>query len=464
MTLSLNARLLLASSVVLAAFLGITGLVLDRAFQASTEAALRDRLQGHLYALLAASDLDKRGQLQLPAELPDPRFSLIGSGLYAEVAGNTGIPVWRSKSLLGSNLVFAPSPSLGQRVFSKLSTDKGVPLLSLGFTVSWEAAAQGERRYTYRVAESLTSFDAEVNRFRRSLWGGLAAAAFLLLGVQSAVLRWSLAPLRRVSADLRAIEGGLAQRLQGDYPRELRQLTDNLNGLLASSDDLLKRYRDSLGNLAHSLKTPLAVLRGALDGETNPDALRAIAREQLTGMSRLIEYQLQRAAASGRAPLTAPVQLKPVVEKIIAALAKVYADKNVNVSLDISEDVVFHGDAGDLTEMLGNLLDNAFKWCRGHVHIAAQRSSAPGALRPQLEIRIEDDGPGIAADMKARVLQRGVRADQTMPGHGLGLAMVQDTVLLYRGELQIANGPRAGLIIRLRFPENPPETTFVPAQ
>lgn len=453
MTLSLNARLLLASSVILAGFLGATGFVLDRAFQASTEAALRDRLQGHLYALLAASDLDKRGVLQLPAELPDPRFSLIGSGLYAEVVDGTGAPVWRSKSLLGSNLAFSKTPPLGQREFSKLTGDKDAALLSLGFTISWEAAAHGERRYTYRAAESLSSFNAEVNRFRRSLWGWLAGAALLLLGVQSLVLRWSLAPLRRVSADLRAVERGLAQHLRGDYPRELRQLTDNLNGLLASAENHLKRYRDALGNLAHSLKTPLAVLRGALDGETNLEALRSIAHEQLSGMTRLIEYQLQRAAASGRAPLAAPVELLPVVRNIISALAKVYADKDVNVALDIPTGVAFHGDAGDLTEMLGNLLDNAYKWCRGRIHINARRQAASGALGAILEIHIEDDGPGIAADMRARVLQRGIRADQTAPGHGLGLAMVQDTVLLYRGDLYLGSGGQGGLCVGLRFPD-----------
>mgnify|MGYP000002784085 CR=1 FL=1 len=453
MTLSLNTRLLLASSVVLAGFLGATGFVLDRAFQASTEAALRDRLQGHLYALLAASDLDTRGVLQLPAELPDPRFSLIGSGLYAEVVDRSGAPVWRSKSLLGSNLAFSKTPPIGQREYSKLTGDKDTPLLSLSFTVSWEAAAQGERRHTYRVAESLAGFNAEVNRFRRSLWGWLAGAVFLLLGVQSLVLRWSLAPLRRVSADLRAIERGLAQQLRGDYPRELRQLTDNLNGLLISSENHLKRYRDALGNLAHSLKTPLAVLRGALDGETNIETLRAVAREQLAGMTRIIEYQLQRAAASGRAPLAAPVEVKPVMEKIISALTKVYADKTVGVSIDIPADLAFHGDAGDLTEMLGNLLDNAFKWCRGQVRIVARRSAASGTRSATLNIDINDDGPGLADDMKTRVLERGVRADQSMPGHGLGLAMVQDTVVLYRGELLLNNRLDGGLMVRLSLPE-----------
>ena len=452
MTLSLNTRLLLASSVVLAAFLGITGLVLDRAFRASADTALRDRLQGYVYALLAASDLDARGKLHLPAELPDPRFSLIGSGLYAEVVDSGGKSVWRSKSLLGLTIPFAKPPVVGQREFVALAVDRDLPVLSLGFTVSWETNGNSDRRYTYRVAENLVSFNAEVSRFRRSLWGWLAGAAILLLLVQGAVLRWSLAPLRRVADDLHAIETGLAQRLRGDYPRELRQLTDNLNGLLTSADSHLKRYRDSLGNLAHSLKTPLAVLRGAVDGEANDAALRTIAREQLTGMTQLIEYQLQRAAASGRTPLAAPVDIKPVAEQIVAALTKVYADKGVHVAFAMDATATFHGDAGDLTEMLGNLLDNAFKWCRQQVRVAARITTPTEAGQAWLEISVADDGPGIPDDLKARVLLRGARADENTPGHGLGLAMVQDTVALYHGTLSLQASPLGGLEISLRFP------------
>lgn len=450
MTLSLNTRLLLASSVVLAAFLGFTGLVLDSAFRASADTALRDRLQGYVYALLAASDLDTRGKLHLPAELPDARFSLIGSGLYAQVVDSTGVSIWQSKSLLGLAIPFTNIPGVGQREFAQLAVDRDLPLLSLAFTISWETNSGSDRRYTYRVAENLVGFNAEVSRFRHSLWGWLAGVAILLLGVQNAVLRWSLAPLRRAAADLRAIETGQAQRLPFDYPRELRQLTDNLNGLLASADNHLKRYRDSLGNLAHSLKTPLAVLRGALDGEANDTALRAIAREHLAGMTQLIEYQLQRAAASGRTPLAAPVAVKPIVEKIVTALSKVYADKNVRVTLDIENSVTFLGDPGDLTEMLGNLLDNAFKWCRGQVRVSAQ-PMARGALHAALDVVVEDDGPGIPGEMKSRVLERGARADETTPGHGLGLAMVQDTVALYHGELALEASPLGGLAVFLRF-------------
>lgn len=451
MTLSLNARLLLASSVVLAAFLGITGLVLDNAFHDSAEAALRDRLQGHVYALLAASENDKHGVLHLPAELPDPRFSLIDSGLYAEVAGAGGAPAWRSKSMLGLSIPFGQAPALGQRVFAPVTADNGMQVYTLGFTVSWETGQGREQRYTYRVAESLKSFNEQIARFRRSLWGWLGAAAVLLLVVQGSILRWGLAPLRRVADDVRAIEAGLAQRLSGDYPRELRHLTNNLNGLLESAQAHLKRYRDSLGNLAHSLKTPLAVLRGALDGEADDTTLRTIAREQLETVTRIIEYQLQRAAALGGTPLAAPVAVEPVVEKILSALAKVYADKSVQPVLALDATATFYGDAGDLTEMLGNLLDNAFKWCRGRVRVTSRSTPVSAGTRPSLEIMIEDDGPGIPAEMKARVLQRGARADETTPGHGLGLAMVQDTVALYRGTLSLEASPLGGLAIVVHF-------------
>jgi two-component system sensor histidine kinase PhoQ len=317
------------------------------------------------------------------------------------------------------------------------------------FTVSWETRA-GARRYGYRVAENLATVDTQIRRFRGNLWGWLGGAAALLLVVQTLILRWSLAPLRQVANDLRAIESGLAQRLRGDYPRELRQLTDNLNALLESAESHLGRYRDSLGNLAHSLKTPLAVLRGALEGASDDAGLRRVAHEQLDTMKQLVDYQLQRAAASGRVSLATPVAVRPVVDKVIAALDKVYVEKGIGATVDIDPAIVFHGDTGDLTEMLGNLLDNAYKWGRHRVRVRATRleGSAPG-----LELVVDDDGPGIPEDLRARVLERGGRGDRQVPGHGLGLAMVADTVALYRGTLRIENKPGGGLAVTARFPQ-----------
>ena len=143
--------------------------------------------------------------------------------------------------------------------------------------------------------------------------------------------------------------------------------------------------------------------------------------------------------------------MRPIVEKLVTALQKVYADKQLRVELDLDAQAEFAGDAGDLTEMLGNLLDNACKWCRQRVRVSARHQRLAETARPTLELTIDDDGPGIPEPQRHAVLQRGARADQSTPGHGLGLAMVKGTVALYQGELQLETSGWGGLRVVLRF-------------
>ncbi|MDH3514963.1 MAG: histidine kinase, partial [Gammaproteobacteria bacterium] len=348
---SLRARLLLVSAVVLAGFLGLTGLALDRAFSASAESALRERLQSHLYALLAAADLNDSRRLELPVELPEPRFNLIGSGLMAEVRDAAGASVWRSRSALGSEFAGAVVSAPGERVYTPLAEGTSSERLMLSFATRWESGAGQPQVYVFHVAERLDEHQAQIRQFRRGLFGWLAAATVLLLGVQALILRWGLAPLRRVAQDLSDMEAGRARTLGGRYPAELQPLVDSLNALLASTRAHLQRYRDTLGNLAHSLKTPLAVLRGSVESKAPVEELRAVAQEQLQNMNEIVEYQLQRAAAAGRTALSAPLPAAPAARKIIAALEKVYAAKSLNVEVDIAPDVMFRGDEGDLLEI-----------------------------------------------------------------------------------------------------------------
>jgi two-component system sensor histidine kinase PhoQ len=446
--LSLHIRVTLAASLVLALFLGATGLVLDRAFHQAAEQALRERLQAQAYALLAAAELDARDRMQLPADLPEPRLGLAGSGLYAEVARADGGQRWRSRSALGIGLAFGARPAIGAREYEQLSAASGERLLALNMGVAWPDSRGRAQHYVFRIAENLDGLQEQVNAFRRNLWGWLGAAALLLLAVQGAILRWGLKPLRSVARDLAAIDAGRTERLAGDYPKELRGLTDNLNALIASSRAHLARYRDALGNLAHSLKTPLAVLRGAL--ETIAEPQRREMREQVERMRELVDYQLARAAAAGRSNLSAPVAVAPQAQKIARALARVYADKKVAVALDIAPEAVFHGDEGDLLELLGNLADNAFKWCRGRVAIHARAFPAEND-RPRLELVVEDDGPGLAPDTAARLTERGARGDPAKPGQGIGLAVVRETVALYGGELGFARSALGGAAVKVRL-------------
>ncbi len=447
---SLRARLLLVSAMVLAGFLGLTGIALDQAFRASAESALRERLQGHLYALLAAADLNASNQLGLPVELPEPRFNLIGSGLMAEVRDAAGTTVWRTRSALGAEFKGVSTAAPGERVYTQTAGGEAPARLILSFATRWEGGDREPRVYVFHVAERLDEHQAQIRQFRRGLFGWLAAATVLLLVAQALILRWGLAPLRRVAQGLSEMEAGRAQALSGRYPSELQPLVDNLNALLADARAHLQRYRDTLGNLAHSLKTPLAVLRGSVEAKAPVEELRAVTQEQLQNMNEIVEYQLQRAAAAGRTVLSAPLPVAPAARKLLAALEKVYAAKSLRVEIDIAAEVMFRGDEGDLFEILGNVADNAFKWARSRVRVQAKNQAA-GQSGPRFMLRIEDDGPGIPDDQVQRVRARGARADSAMPGHGLGLAVVQEIVELYGGELVISRSPLGDAAVEVRL-------------
>jgi two-component system sensor histidine kinase PhoQ len=225
-------------------------------------------------------------------------------------------------------------------------------------------------------------------------------------------------------------------------------VASNLNTLLVGERKRVARYRDTLGNLAHSLKTPLAVMRSSLPRNAPSGPLGT----EIDRMTDIIEHQLKRAAASGGALIgQAPVEVAQVAASLRGALLHVYADKDLVLELVVPAACQFIGDRGDLTELLGNLLDNACKWCRGRVRLSA--STAEGAdPRERLLLQIEDDGPGISEEDRVRVLQRGVRTDESVPGHGLGLAMVRDTVDLYGGRMSIDSSALGGARFSLRLP------------
>jgi two-component system sensor histidine kinase PhoQ len=448
MPLSIHLRMVIAASFVLAAFFGLSGYALDKAFRDSVEVALKDRLQGHVYALLAAADTNRSGRMRMPETLPDPRFSNPDSGLYARITGEQGAYRWSSPSLLGRTLDYTPTLGPGERRFHHNETGEGLYLLAFGLV--WEDNKGRELAYTIVVAESGAAMASQVSRFRLTLFLWLGGAAVLLLVVQGAVLRWGLGPLRQVAHDLQRIKSGEAELLQGDYPSELRGLTQNINLLIRHGHDSQERYRNSLGDLAHSLKTPLAVLQGAVDGKEEKE-LRQAVQEQVPRMNDIVQYQLQRAAAAGRSDVVQTVAVAPVLEKIVATLAKVYLDKGVTCVLESAAEARFFGDEGDLFEILGNTLDNAFKYCRGAVRIRTTATAAEEGDRPELLISVEDDGPGIGLEEVEALLRRGGRKDQQIPGQGIGLSITEEIVRLYDGTLEIGQSELGGARIDLRW-------------
>ncbi|WP_296808696.1 ATP-binding protein [Thiocapsa sp.] len=444
--MSLRARVVASAAAVLAVFILLTSLALERAFRDTAESSREERLLAQIFLLMAAAEAENDG-LVFPDALAEARFSLPGSGLYARVFDMSDRLIWESASAIG---IPEPSPMEllpGQRRLELRRGADGEGYLVEGFGVSWETG-ELPRHYVFVVAEDMAAFNEEVGRFRASLAVWLGAMALLMLTALVLILAWGLAPLRRVSAEVAAIESGQQDKILGRYPTEISTLTDNLNGLLAHAQARQMRLDNALGDLAHSLKTPLAVMRGAVGDAGSGQDTRALMEEQLGRMDNIVAHQLQR-ARTGTAPasiLAPPVPIRRVAERLLASLAKVYRDKGVEVTLAVPQDLQINGVEADLMEMLGNLLDNAFKWSRTEVRIGARMSKG------LLVIAIEDDGPGIPPRDAERLLARGARADEAVPGHGIGLAMAREICEAYGGRLSVESSTLGGARICLNLP------------
>ncbi|MBV8496636.1 MAG: histidine kinase [Gammaproteobacteria bacterium] len=441
---SLSRRLLLSVSVPIALFFAVMMVVLDIGFRALAERSLRELLDSQAVALIAAAEPQASGAYAPPPHTLDPRFDRPRSGLYAQI--RSPLHEWRSASTAGLKSDFGALLPRGERRFSYATFGQDRVAIE-SRAIQFEDDPNGSGTLTFSVAVGLTPFEQQLWRFRQQLFGWFIGLVLLLLVTLAALVHWVLAPVRRMERESLDVEEGRSATLGSGYPRELSGVTNNLNALLIGERKRVARYRDTLGNLAHSLKTPLAVMSSTL-----PPAGAEPMSAEIARMSGIIEHQLKRAAASGGALLgQAPVEVAQVAAELRGALLRVYARKDLVIELAVAADAQFIGDRGDLTELLGNLLDNACKWCRSRVRLGA---AADDHARPRerLALTVEDDGPGISTEDRARILQRGVRADEKVPGHGIGLAMVQDTVDLYGGSLAIGSSQLGGARFSVRLP------------
>ncbi len=438
--ISLRARVGLATALVLTIFVILTALALERAFADSARSAMRERLFAQLYLVMAATEVDQRGVLQMPERLGEPRLNLPGSGLYARIVGSGDEVLWHSPSAIGLPPPTSSLATIGDELFTRAAINNEEYFVA-ALAIEWESGGKAIP-LVFSVAEDTRPFLAQMHRYRNNLWGLLGLMALLLLLTLVAALAWGLRPLRTVAREVRAIEGGEQESLTRNYPAELKRLTDNINALLHHERAQQARYKNAMADLAHSLKTPLAVLRGLGGLGEHSQTLQ----DQVTRMDNIVQYQLQRAATAGRSVLASPLPVAPITERLISTLEKVYRDKALNIHPSMDPKANFRGDEGDLMELLGNLLDNACKWAVAGVWLEVVQEK--GTLR----LSVEDDGPGIAPDQAERVLARGVRLDEATPGHGIGLPMVRDIVEAYDGKLEIAHSPRGGARIIVSLP------------
>ena len=468
----MQTRLVVTTTVVLAVFLAFTGLVLDRSFTSSTLTGAEEQMRLAIYSLMGAAETEN-GRIVF-RELPEPRLLQPESGLYAAVSEFGGDFRWRSPSALTTAVAFPDIEApFGEFVFGR---DDESGRFTLAYAVIWEEA--DESTLVFQVAADQAPFRAAIRSFRQSLYLGLTLVTLLVVGVQICAIRWGLKPLRTMAEEVSELEEGRRESLSGAYPRELQGLADNLGRFVAHEQRSRARYRNALDDLAHSLKTPLAVLRNALAGAggqltrepglqpesparhassiqhapstpgTHPAPPRgeepALLAEQLDRMEQAVNRQLSRATVSGPLVVAKPVDLGSVLRRLGRALETANRDRAVTLELNLPAGLRVRGDERDFMDLFGNLMENAFKYTQSRVFVSA-------VAGPRTVVRIEDDGPGIDPEVREQVIDRGIRADRAQPGQGIGLAVVAELTALYNGSLQIGSSRFGGASVEIRL-------------
>lgn len=433
---SLTGRLTFASFLILPLIMGLMAVILERSYNQSLQSSYQHQLELQTYVLMGAAEAGG-GELWMPPVLQEPRFIQPHSGLFGVISDPQGNPLWVSPSALGTEL---PTVIMST---DDIQHEHGVHennWFYFTFKVIWQTEDGKETPFIFTAFETPDNYLKELRVYRWNLWAGLALLAFFLLTAQLLILRWGLSPLGRIAKDLRQIEKGKSEQLSGEYPSELSVITDNLNLLLENERRQRKRYHNTLADLAHSLKTPLAVLRNhaheSKDGELS---------EPVERMNQIISHQLGRASQQSEHQLLKPVSIHHCLNRIGNALGKVYRDKEPEF-LVAGEDIEFKGDERDLMEVFGNLIENAFKYGNGKVQVTCSENSST------VSILIEDDGAGISEDCRQSILNRGTRADSIQPGQGIGLAVVIDILTTYHGQLNISNSRYGGAAFEVCLP------------
>ncbi|WOT03902.1 sensor histidine kinase [Shewanella youngdeokensis] len=302
--------------------------------------------------------------------------------------------------------------------------------------------------YNLLVLKDAEKIKAEYNQFSRRTYLRLGFVLALALVLLISAAYWGMRPLMQLRNELQSVNRGETMTLSEGYPVELEAVTQSLNQLLNQSSSQQQRYQNAMNDLAHSLKTRLAAVHAitddpSLDKETTSEKIM----QQVSQMDLLVKYQLKRAMLGRKGLKQQQTKIQPLVDQLAQMLFKVYSDKQVQFEAIIDQEHVFPGDKGDLMELCGNLMENAFKLCISTVRVSSYYND-----NGEFELLVEDDGPGVDASIKQNIIQRGVRADTQKPGQGIGLAVCNEVVSSYGGRLSIETSSLEGACFRISIP------------
>lgn len=437
---SLAFRLVLLSTLWIFGALLAGSVVLTGLFRDYVERNFDSRLEVLLDGLVALSEIEY-GQLVLSRSAGEPRYDVPYSGWYWQISDRDGV-LQRSRSLWDRALT--PRRGDGTTV---LRYDTVGPQDQQLRTVERAIQLPGSAStFYYQVAGDRAEALADIQEFESVLGWALGALGSGLLVAVLLQVRLGLRPLRSIGEALAEIRSGRTERLVGDFPQEVMPLADELNQLLEHNAEVVRRARTHVGNLAHALKTPVAVLANEADA-AGDNPLAEIVRRQGAVMRRLVDHHMARArAAASVNVLGVRTELRPVIEALCRTLERIHAERHISVDYECAEGLAFRGERHDFEDLLGNLVDNGCKWARRQVFVRAENKEG------WIVITVDDDGPGLPADKRAEVFQRGTRLDEATPGTGLGLSIVNDVAGLYGGSIELDDSPLGGLRAVLILP------------
>jgi two-component system sensor histidine kinase PhoQ len=443
---SLGMRVMLSAFFVLFIFNLIVIAVLDHANKNKVIENYSEQLELQLYNLLAVSEYEN-GEIQISSFFNDKRFNEKDGDLIAIIIDDTDKRVWDSFS--AKRIVFEspPQSELGKPKAELSETANKQKYLIQSLTTIWDSE-QNAQQLTFLVGLNTTAYAGQISEYRKKLIIGSLIVIASVLVLQGIILFFGFQSLNKITKDLKEVSLGNKNSLDGRYPKELQSVSFAINQLIESERAQKHRYQKSLADLAHSLKTPLSVLQSHSEHLEN----KSLFSEQIERLDQIISYQLQRAAHSGSALAVTPIEVKNVIKEINKALEKVYHEKNVSLALKITKGCLFYGDKNDLMELLGNLMDNAYKHCQEKLLITVEFEKSKNQRR--LYISIEDDGIGIDKNDREFILQRGARVDSLNPGQGIGLAIVVDIVKSYHGQISITESSLGGACFNLEFKQD----------
>lgn len=440
---SLRLRFLFAAFLWVAIATVVAGFVISSLYRNHLTQQFHDELDIHLVELVRLTAIGDDGRPKLDRPLSDPRFQEDNSGFYWQVT-REGYPTLTSAAL--GDMRLDGRFSTGR--FEQAGWVQGPrgEVMECGMEVP---ATGGGPPMRFSIATERRVLEAVIAGFNRDLTLSLAVFAALMVIGATLQIQYGLRPASQIADNIEQLRQGRTARLPTDVPSEFGPIVTRLNALLDAQAALVSRARVETGNLAHGLRTPLALIGDEAEqiGGRGDTAAAQFILAQILKIRRQVDYHMKRASAAGTRVSGYVARIPTLVRQIVSAMERLHAERRLSFTIAIPEGATVNCDEGDLSEILSNLIDNACKWARARVTISARQEN--GAM----VVEVLDDGPGIAPDLRARVFDVGARLDESKAGSGLGLAISRDLARLYGGDLALNDGPNGGLLARLTLPE-----------